>query len=102
MVNKNVLGLRAIALRAFSETIHHCKVTPIVTDQVKKTRLGLARISHDYVLGLSKLYCRTNNPLPDEERSQVLKTLQDFSSISKSVKLSNIFLTTFAELVGEQ
>lgn len=49
MVNKNVLGLRPVALRAFSETIIHCKVTPVVTDQVKKTRLGLARISHDYV-----------------------------------------------------
>lgn len=69
MVNKNVLGLRAVALRAFSDTIHHCKVTPVVTDQVKKTRLGLARISHDYVQGLSKLYCRASNPLPDEERS---------------------------------
>jgi hypothetical protein len=31
-----------------------------------------------------------------------LKTLQDFSSISKSVKLSNLFLTSFAELAGEQ
>ena len=31
-----------------------------------------------------------------------MKTLQDFSSISKSVKLSNLFLTSFAELAAEQ
>jgi hypothetical protein len=41
MVNTNILGLRTMALKVFSEMIHHCRHTPVVTDQIKKTRLGL-------------------------------------------------------------
>lgn len=40
--------------------------------------------------------------LSEHEKAQVLLTLQDFSSIAKSVTLSNRFLTAFAELVTEQ
>jgi len=105
MVNKNILNLRSLALRVFSEIINHCRVTTVVTDQIKKTRTGLQNISIDYVQGLSKLYCSTyfdvngnEATLTHAERSQILKTLQDFSSISKTVKLSNIFLTAFAEV----
>jgi hypothetical protein len=32
MVNKNILGLRSLALRVFSEIINHCRVTPVVTE----------------------------------------------------------------------
>jgi hypothetical protein len=49
MVNKNVLNLRPLALRVFSEIINHCRVTPVVTEQIKQTRLGLQKISIDYV-----------------------------------------------------
>ncbi len=34
------------------------------------------------------------------EKSGILSTLQDFSSIAQSVKLSNLFLTNFAGLVA--
>jgi hypothetical protein len=53
MGNKNVLGLNAVALRIFSEMISHCRNTPVVTDQIKKTRTGLQRIAPDYIKGLS-------------------------------------------------
>lgn len=35
-----------------------------------------------------------------EEKEQILKTLTDFSSIAKTVKLSNIFLTSFADVLA--
>lgn len=35
-----------------------------------------------------------------EEKDQILKTLTDFSSIAKTVKLSNIFLSSFADVLG--
>ena len=83
MVNKNILNLRSLALRVFSEIINHCRVTSVVTDQIKKTRTGLQSISTDYVQGLSKLYCSTSYfdvngneaTLTHAERSQILKTL---------------------------
>ena len=40
--------------------------------------------------------------LSDNERVQVLTTLQDFSSIAKSGTLSNRFLTSFSELVAQK
>ena len=82
MVNKNQMNLRPIALKAFSELINHCRDTKIVTEQIKKTRIGLSRIALDYVQGLSKLYTTPNfdangaeiflNPV---EKAQILKTL---------------------------
>jgi len=56
MVNKNTLGLRTLALRAFSDLINHCRNTPVVTEQLRKTRIGLQRICMDYVEGLSRLF----------------------------------------------
>ena len=40
--------------------------------------------------------------ISENERVQVLATLQDFSSIAKSATLSNRFLTSFAELVTQK
>jgi len=56
MVNKNILGLRCLALKAFSELINHCRNTAVVTEQIQKTRIGLQRICMDYIEGLSRLY----------------------------------------------
>lgn len=64
MVNKNTFGLRTLALRSLSSLISHCKTTPVVDEQIKKTRIGLQRIAVDYVEGLSRLY---TNPGFDEE-----------------------------------
>jgi len=82
LVNKNTLNLRSLALKSFSELIGHCRNTPVVDDQIKKTRLGLQRISMDYVEGLSKLYVTPNYDstgvqiaLTTEESGQILKTL---------------------------
>ena len=105
MVNKNHMGQRQTALLTFSTMINHCRVTKPVTDQVKKTRLGLQRICMDYISGLSKLYCSPQQQDPylnmaQQEKEQVLTTLKDFSSIAKSVKLSNLFLASFGELVA--
>lgn len=104
MINKDTFGLRTLALKAFSEIIDHCRNTPVVTDQVKQTRIGLQRISLNYVEGLSKLYLssglNTEVHFSDESRTQILKAIQDFGSISKTVTLNNKFLTSFAELVS--
>ena len=61
-----------------------------------------------YIDKLSELYCAPSfdaageeKTLTAEEQTQVLKTLQDFSSISKAVKLSNLFLTNFATVCME-
>ena len=62
MVNKNDFGLRTLALRSFSELINHCKNTSAVTEEIKKTRKGLQRITMDYVNGLSKMYCSVPDP----------------------------------------
>ena len=107
MVNKNILGLRCLALKAFSELINHCRNTAVVTEQIQKTRIGLQRICMDYIEGLSRLYF---SPSFDEkgeiiyssetEKAQILKTLKDFSSVAKSVKLSNLFLESFAQVAA--
>ena len=110
MVNRNIYGLRTLALRSFSAIIDHCRTTKVVTEQIKKTRKGLQRICLEYVTGLSKMYCIVPSEankgnasvLSDNERVQVLTTLQDFSSIAKSATLSNRFLTSFAELVTQK
>jgi len=52
MINKNVYGLRTLALKSFSTLIYHCKATSEVTDEIKKTRVGLKNISLDYIQGL--------------------------------------------------
>jgi hypothetical protein len=56
MVNKNELNLRNLAMKSLSTLIGHCRNTPVVDEQIKKTRLGLQRISLEYIEGLSKLY----------------------------------------------
>ena len=69
MVNKNVYGLRSLALRSFSQIIDFCRNVLVVTDQVKLTRRGLQRICMTYVKGLSTLYCSTKSPLSDSQKS---------------------------------
>ena len=66
------------------------------------TRRGLQKICMTYVKGLSTLYCSTKSPMNDSQKSQVLTTLKDFSSISKIGTLNNLFLTSFAELVEKK
>lgn len=61
MVNKNLFGLRSLALKVFSELIQHCRTTSIVDDQIKLTRQGLQRICMGYIEGLSKLYINTSD-----------------------------------------
>jgi len=56
MVNKNELNLRNLAMKSLSTLIGHCRNTPIVDEQIKKTRQGLQRIAVEYIEGLSKLY----------------------------------------------
>ena len=100
MINQNVFGLRSLALRVYSELISHCRTTSVVTPEIKQTRLGLQRICMDYIDGLSKLYV-TAAALPEvtqTDQKQILTTLQDFSSIAKSIKLSIMFLTSFVNL----
>lgn len=61
----------------------------------------------DYIEGLSNLYFSPSYDekgeviyMSDMEKTQILKTLQDFSSVAKSVKLSNLFLQSFAEVAA--
>ena len=96
MINENLFGLRQLALRSYSTLINHCRTTPSVTQEIKTTRLGLQRISADYVEGLKRLYLSASTEQGD--RNQILSTLQDFASIAKSVKMSNDFLKAFADL----
>jgi len=103
MVNKNLFGLRSLALKVFSELIQHCRTTSVVDDQIKLTRQGLQRICMGYIEGLSKLYINTSDSsLTQEDMAQVVRTLQDFSSIAKTVKLSNTFLQSYAQLVYQK
>lgn len=74
MVNKNLLGLRTLALRSLSNLINHCKTTPVVDEQIKKTRLGLQRIALDYVEGLGKLY---TSPGFDEEGKPIYLSAEE-------------------------
>lgn len=107
MINQNLFGLRQLALRTFSALIAHCRATPVVTEEIKKTRSGLQRISEDYIQGLSQLYLTGSDPvltvagslISDADRHQILITLQDFASIAKSVKMSNKFLSDFVDLM---
>jgi hypothetical protein len=99
MINENHLSLRALGLRVFSELIDHCRNTKEVTNEIKQTRLGLQRICMDYIDGLAQLYT-TQNEMTDIDKKQVLKTLQDFSSIAKSIKLSNLFLQSFVTVLN--
>ena len=81
----------------------------MVTPEVKATRLGLQRISTDYISGLSRLYLSSAPSLipsaeplvviSDADRKQLLLTLQDFASIAKSGRMSNTFLQDFANLL---
>ena len=98
MINENHFGLRQLALKSYSELINHCRNTPEVTNEIKLTRSGLQRISHDYIEGLSKLYLSETSNLSDGDRKQLLETLQDFASIGKSTRMSNTFLLSFATL----
>lgn len=66
MVNKNTMGLRTLALKAFSELINHCRYTPVVTEQIRKTRIGLQRICMDYIEGLSNMYFTPSYDLKGE------------------------------------
>ena len=111
-LNKNLLGLRDVALKTFSGLIEHCRNTKNVDEEIRKTRRGLQNIAMDYIGGLVGLYTKgdeivsdakmtddegkrkNKRILPGEEK--ILKTLQDFASIAKSGKLSNLFLTSFA------
>lgn len=74
MINKNLWGLRQLALRSYSELISHCRQTTDVTQEIKSTRAALQRISQDYVTGLSTLYL--NETITSEgDRAQILTTL---------------------------
>ncbi len=61
MVNKNLMGLRPLALKVFSELIQHCKKENPAIVEVKKTLTGMKRISADYIDGLAKLYIATGD-----------------------------------------
>jgi hypothetical protein len=83
MVNKNILGLRSLALRVFSELIHHCRHTAVVDEQIELTRLVLQRICLDYIDGLTKLYITLkDDEVSQEDRNNILNTIQNFSSIA--------------------
>ena len=41
IINKNLLGLRSVALKTFSSIIDHCRNTKVVDDEIKATRKGL-------------------------------------------------------------
>jgi hypothetical protein len=52
ILNKNLLGLRVMALKSFSALIAHCRSTTNVDAEIKKTRKGLQNIAMDYINGL--------------------------------------------------
>lgn len=56
IMNKDLLGMRSIALKTYSSLINHCRHTTNVDEEIKKTRKGLINISMDYVQGLATLY----------------------------------------------
>jgi len=120
IMNKDVLNLRPVALKAFSSLIYHCRNAEVVDAEIKKTRKALQSITMDYIRGLVTLYTKNQDEekrlkqiakglAPEsstttfkrsEGQQQLLKTLQDFCSIAKVSKLSNLFLNSFAELVA--
>ena len=119
IISKNLLGLRNLGLKVFSSLIKHCRKTTVVDDEIKKSRKGLINISMDYVNGLVTMYTsdteeekmlqaaaeaeaeKTGKMVKakfyrSEGQGVILATLFDFCSITKSGKLSNLFLTSFA------
>jgi hypothetical protein len=123
IISKNLLGLRNLGLKVFSSLIRHCRKTKVVDEEIKKTRKGLINISMDYVNGLVALYTqdseeekmlqemadieaqRTGKMVKakfyrSEGQGVILSCLHDFCSISKSGKLSNLFISSFAQLVS--
>lgn len=71
IMNKNVLGLRAVALKSLSNLISHCRNTTVVDDEIKKTRKILQNITMDYIRGLVILYTK------DPEEEKALKQLSE-------------------------
>lgn len=85
-------------------------------DEIRKTRKGLQNIAMDYIGGLVALYTndQTQNDTKMEDEApqkkktimpgqvKILNTLQDFASIAKTGKLSNLFLTSFAQVVQQK
>lgn len=71
MINENIMGLRTLALRTFSELISHCKNTSVVTEEIKKTRQGFKRICFDYINGFCQIYVneKSYNDLNIQDRS---------------------------------
>ena len=65
ILNKNLLGLRTMALRTFSALIGHCRSTKVVDEEIKKTRKGLSNIAMDYIVGLVKLYTNENESIDE-------------------------------------
>lgn len=63
----------------------------------------------DYITGLVALYTETasnrdialhgEDKVKTKSQVELLTTLKDFASIAKTGKLSNLFLTSFAEVV---
>jgi hypothetical protein len=125
IISKNLLGMRNLGLKVFSSLIKHCRKTKVVDEEIKKTRKGLINISMDYVNGLVQLYTQDSQEekmlqemaqnesmkagkeikakfYRSEGQGVILAALQDFCSISKSGKLSNLFLTSFAQLVQQK
>jgi len=118
ILNKDLLGLRAVALKTFSTLINHCRHTTNVDEEIKKTRKGLQNIAMDYIGGLVTLYTKdesenTDVPMGEVEgekknkriqpgQVKILNTLQDFASIAKTGKLSNLFLASFAQVVQQK
>jgi len=56
IIHKDLLGLRASALKTFSSLINHCKNTKIVDEEIKKTRKGLQNVTMDYIKALVVIY----------------------------------------------
>lgn len=115
IIEKDLLGLRCLALKVFSSLIQYCRKPKVLDEEIKKTRKGLINISLDYVQGLIKLYVDDENKgvapviqteenmqideedmkekfYRNESQGQILRALRNFCSISKSGKLSNLFL----------
>tara|TARA_B110000285_G_C15067454_1_gene585975 strand:+ start:1351 stop:1560 length:210 start_codon:yes stop_codon:yes gene_type:complete len=49
IIEKDLLGLRCLALKVFSSLITYCRKPKVLDEEIKKTRKGLINISLDYV-----------------------------------------------------